>query len=66
MNAQPLGSTRRWGSSSVSSGGDGAGVYEREAPKRSFNHDMTREPAHEGARKRRSRWGNETLSLIHI
>ena len=62
MNAQPLGSTRRWGSSSVSSGGTGggAGGYEREAPKRSFNYDMTREPAHDGARKRRSRWGNET------
>ena len=58
MNAQPLGNTRRWGSGASS--GIGAGGYERAPPKRSYNYDMSRASHHEGARKRRSRWGDES------
>ena len=58
MNAQPLGNTRRWGSGASS--GIGAGGYERAPPKRSYDYDMSRASHHEGARKRRSRWGDES------
>ena len=58
MNAQPLGNTRRWGSGASS--GFGGGGYDRVPPKRPHDYDMSRASHHEGARKRRSRWGDES------